>query len=560
MRLIPPELQPKLVTVIREGYTARDLVGDVLAGIVVGVVALPLAIAFAIASGVRPEQGLYTAIVAGFLISALGGSRVQIGGPTGAFIVLVAGVVAEFGYDGLAVATLMAGCFLVLMAVARLGDVIRFVPYPVTVGFTTGIALIIAVGQLGDGLGLELARTPLGLIDRCAAYWESLATVHAGSVLIFLTTIAIIQLWPRLGNRVPGPLVALVGVTALAHGAGLDVETIQSRFGSIPTSLPSWRLPEFDWSRVPALVSPAISIALLGAIESLLSAVVADGLIGGRHRSNAELLGQGIANIASPLFGGIPATGAIARTATNVRNGGRSPIAGMVHALTLLLILLVAARWASLIPMAGLAGILVVVAYNMSEWRAFRRLLRAPRSDVLVLLTTFGLTVAVDLAVAIQVGVVLASLLFMRRMAEVTQVKPIRDIVEYEALEFVEGALPEMPAGVEIFEINGSFCFGAARTFTETLLSVQSAPRVVILRMRHVLAMDATGLEALEDVTARLHRRGTTLLLSGVHAQPLIAMERSGAIERIGEDNLFGTFAEAVARARALIELSPTSI
>ncbi len=556
MRFFAPELEPKLLTTIREGYSARDFGRDALAGVVVGVVALPLAIAFAIASGVRPEQGIYTAIVAGFAISALGGSRVQIGGPTGAFVVLVAGVVAEFGYQGLAVATVMAGCFLVIMAVARLGDVIRFIPYPVTVGFTTGIALIIAVGQIGDALGLVIESAPVDLLDRVTGYATHLGAAKFEAVLIFAISIAIIQLWSRVGSRIPGPLVALLVTTALAHALGFDVDTIHSRFGDVPKSLPSFRLLEIDWALIPDLVSPAIAIALLAAIESLLSAVVADGLIGGRHRSNAELLAQGVANIASPLFGGIPATGAIARTATNVRNGGRSPVAGIVHAATLLLILLVAGTWVSLIPMATLAGILMVVAYNMSEWHVFVRLLRGPRSDVIVLIATFGLTVAVDIVVALQTGVVLASLLFMRRMAEVTQVRALRDIMDYETPDVHENNAPEIPDKVEVFEINGSFCFGAARKFTETLLASQTAPRVVILRMRHVLAMDATGLHALEDVAARLRRRGASLLLSGIHAQPLVVLEQSGAIERIGADHLFASFSEAVARARLLIEAS----
>jgi SulP family sulfate permease len=556
MRLVAADFEPKLFTTLREGYAAPDLARDALAGIVVGVVAFPLAIAFAIASGVRPEQGLYTAIVAGFVISALGGSRVQIGGPTGAFVVLIAGVVAEFGYPGLAVATVMAGCFLVIMALARLGDVIRFIPYPVIVGFTTGIALIIATGQIGDALGLEAGALPAEFLARSVVYAEHIGTTKPAALAVFLATVAIIQLWPRVSSRIPGPLVALVATTAITHSFGLGIDTIHGRFGDLPRSLPSPQFLAIDWSLVPDLVSPAITIALLAAIEALLSAVVADGLVGGRHRSNAELLAQGIANIASPLFGGIPATGAIARTATNVRNGGRSPIAGIVHAATLLLILLAAGPWASLIPMASLAGILVVVAYNMSEWHVFLRLLRGPRSDVLVLLTTFLLTVVVDLTAAIQVGVVLAALLFMRRMAEVTQVKPIRDIMEYEKSELLESAAVEVPANVDVFEINGSFCFGAARKFTETLLASQSAPEVVILRMRHVLAMDATGLHALEDVAERLRRRGASLLLSGVHAQPLIALERSGALERIGEDNLFGNFSDAVARARFLLEQS----
>lgn len=556
MLRLPPELEPKLFSVLREGYTFADLRRDAFAGIVVGIVALPLAIAFAIASGVRPEQGLYTAIVAGFLISVFGGSRVQIGGPTGAFIVIVAGVVAEFGYDGLAVATLMAGALLIVMGFARLGDVVRFIPYPVIVGFTTGIALIIALGQVGDGLGFAVTDVPGDVFGRTAAYVRNLDTVSPAAVGVFLLTVLIIQGWPRLTTRVPSPLVALIAATALAHALGLELDTIQARFGGVPTSLPQLTLPAVEWARVPELVSPAITIALLAAIESLLSAMVADGQIGGRHRSNAELVGQGIANLASPLFGGIPATGAIARTATNIRNGGRTPIAGIVHAVTLLFILLVAGRWASLIPMAALAGILVVVAYNMSEWRVFGRLLRGPRSDVLVLLTTFVLTVAVDLSVAIQAGVVLAALLFMRRMADVTQVKPIRDILAYETAEGIEladGAADlAIPADVEVFEINGSFCFGAATKFTETLLAMHTHPAVVILRMRHVLAMDATGLHALEEVAERLRRGGTAIILSGVHAQPLVALERSGARERIGAENLVSTFAEALARAREL--------
>lgn len=559
MPFLGPDLEPKLLTTIREGYSRHDLARDALAGVVVGIVALPLAIAFAIASGARPEQGIYTAIVAGFLISALGGSRVQIGGPTGAFVVLVAGVIGEFGYPGLVVATLMAGVFLVLMALARLGDVIRFIPYPVTVGFTSGIALIIATGQIPDALGLEIEAIPSGLAPQVASYAEHLAQTNPAAVVTFLATVAIVQLWPRVKSRVPGPLLALLATTAVVHVLGFPIDTIHSRFGDVPRSLPSFQLPEIDVGLIPDLVSPALAIALLAAIESLLSAVVADGLIGGRHRSNAELLAQGLANIASPLFGGIPATGAIARTATNVRNGGRSPVAGIVHAATLLLVLMVAAPWAALIPMAALAGILVVVAYNMSEWRVFLRLLRGPRSDVLVLLTTFALTVVVNLTVAIQVGVVLAALLFMRRMAEVTQVRQIRDIVEYEDIEVDDVVTNDVPAGVEVFEINGSFCFGAARKFTETLLASRSAPQVVILRMRHVLAMDATGLHALEDVVMRLRNRGTHLLLSGVHAQPLIALERSGSIERIGEENMLSSFADALERARGLVDAAEGS-
>src|SRR5882672_10797824 len=508
--------------------------------------------AFAIASGVRPEQGLYTAIVAGFLISAFGGSRVQIGGPTGAFVVIVAGVAAQFGTDGLAVATLIAGALLVGMAFARLGDVIRFVPYPVTVGFTSGIALIIATGQIGDALGLPIEKLPPDFVHRMLAYYPRLGDVQPSAVAICVATIAILQLWPRVTTRVPGPLVALLVTTALVHLLGLPVETIRDRFGEVPSSLPSFRLPAIDWQQLPELFSPAVSIALLAAIESLLSAVVSDGQIGARHRSNAELLGQGIANIASPLFGGIPATGAIARTATNVRTGGRTPVAGMVHSLVVLGILVVAGKWAGLIPMATLAGILLVVAYNMSEWHVFVRLLRAPRSDVLVLLATFALTVAVNLTVAIQVGVVLAALLFMRRMAEVTQVKAVRDVLDYEISEPAEREPLVIPPGVGVFEINGSFCFGAARKFTEALLASHLPTRAVVLRMRHVLAIDATGIQALEDVAERLRKRGSQILIAGVHAQPLVALDRSGALERIGAENLFETLEAALDRAREL--------
>ncbi len=554
MAVFSREFEPKLVTTIREGYSAQGLARDALAGIVVGVVAFPLAIAFAIASGVRPEQGLYTAIIAGLAISLFGGSRVQIGGPTGAFVVLVAGVVGEFGYQGLAVATVMAGFFLVIMALARFGDVIRFMPYPVTVGFTTGIALIIAIGEVGDALGLEVDAMPAEFLARLSAYSDNIGTLNPGAAAIFLCTIAIVQLWPKVTSRLPSPMAAIIATTAIVHGFGLSVDTIHTRFGDVPSSFPSFKMLEVDWNQVPDLVSPAITIALLAAIESLLSAVVADGLTGGRHRSNAELLAQGIANVASPLFGGIPATGAIARTATNVRNGGRTPIAGIVHAATLLVILVVAGRWASLIPMATMAGILMVVAYNMSEWHVFLRLLRGPRSDVLVLITTFLLTVVINLTVGIQVGVVLASLLFIRRMAEVTQVKPIRDIIDYGKVDLLENGAAGIPADVEVFEINGSFCFGAASKFTETLLASHSAPAVVILRMRHVLAIDATGLHALEEVAARLQRRGASLLISGLHAQPLVALERSGAIERLGMDHLFANFTDAVSHARSLVE------
>ena len=548
MSLLPADLEPKLLAVIREGYTRADFLRDGLAGVVVGIVALPLAIAFAIASGVRPEQGLYTAIVAGFVISVFSGSRVQIGGPTGAFVVLVFSVVHEFGYDGLVVATLLAGGLLVALGFARMGAVIRFIPYPVTVGFTTGIAILIAVGQIADGAGLTLTETPGTFLERLHAYGEALPTWSLPAVALFVATVLIVHFWPRVGSRIPGPLVALLATSGAAALLQLPVETIGSRFGAIPTGLPTFRLPHVAWERVPELFSPAVSIALLAGIESLLSAVVADGMTGRRHRPNAELVAQGVANLVAPLFGGIPATGAIARTATNVKNGGRSPVAGMVHAATLLLVLTLVGRWVGVIPMATLAGILMVVAYNMSEWRLFLGLLRGPRSDVMVLLSTFGLTVLVDLTVAIQVGVVLASLLFMRRMAEVSEVRSLTDQLRAEDPADTEEPPVDLPEGVEVFEVAGSFFFGAAQKFSETIGEVRQRPTAVILRMRYVVAMDATGLRALEEVFVRFQRQGTLLVLSGVQDQPRRVLERSGLLERIGSENVLASFPAAVRR------------
>lgn len=552
----PEELQPKLFAVLREGLTKEIVTGDILAGVVVGVVALPLAIAFAIASGVRPEQGLYTAIVAGLVISAFSGSRVQIGGPTGAFVVLVFEIVQRFGYDGLAVATLLAGLLLVAMGWARLGGIIRFIPYPVTVGFTTGIALVIAIGQIPDALGLTLTRQEADFIPRIRAYVEASGTVSPAAVGVAILTMLMVVYWPRISRRTPGPLVALLAVTALTHALGLELDTIGSRFGSVPSGLPALRIPRVDPSILPDLLQPALAIALLGGIESLLSAVVSDGMTGRRHRANAELVAQGLANLASPLFGGIPATGAIARTATNVKNGGRTPIAGIVHALTLLAILTTVGRWVALLPMAGLAGVLLVVAYNMSELRVFRGLLRGPRSDVLVLLSTFALTVLIDLVVAIEVGVVLAALLFMRRMGEVSTVKAITDqLDDHERVGFaVEDADVVLPPRTEVFEVAGSFFFGSAQRFSEVLSELHTRPRIVILRMRQVLALDSTGLNALETLRRRLGGHGTHLILSGVHAQPMTVLVRSGALERLGADNVRASFREAVARGWELAE------
>jgi SulP family sulfate permease len=543
------------LTCLREGISARQLAQDVLAGVIVGIVALPLAIAFAIASGVKPEQGLYTAIAAGFLVSVLGGSRVQIGGPTGAFVVIVYGVVQKYGYDGLAVATIMAGVMLVAMGFARLGAVIKFVPYPVTVGFTTGIALIIALSQVRDFFGLSMQDVPADAFEKLSAYLEHAASWNPTATLIALATVFVLVYWPRVGSRIPGPLIVIVAATALVALLDLPVETIGDRFGHVPNTLPWPRLPSIDLARARELLPSAFAIAMLGAIESLLSAVVADGMIGGRHRSNMELVAQGVANLVSPLFLGIPATGALARTATNVKNGGRTPIAGIVHALTLLVIVLAFGGLAERIPICALAGILVVVAYNMSEWRMFVRLFRSPRSDVLVLLTTFTLTVAIDLVVALQVGIVLASFLFMRRVASLSQAGFITGMLREGEDPTDSGAIArrDVPDGVEVFEVYGSFFFGAATKFRDAIRGVERRPLVLIVRLREVLAIDATGLRALEDLLDKTRRDGTTLILSGIHAQPLVVLERSGLLDAIGHDNVFAHIDAALDRARELI-------
>jgi SulP family sulfate permease len=553
-------LVPKLVTTLR-AYDRTQFSADVTAGVIVGIVALPLAIAFAIASGVAPERGLYTAIVAGFLISALGGSRVQIGGPTGAFIVIVYGIVQQYGYGGLAIATIMAGVMLIVLGVARLGTAIKFIPYPVITGFTSAIALIIFSSQVKDFLGLRMGDVPAEFVDKWRAFAEAIGTINPWALVLSGTALAIILVWPRVTQRIPGAFVALIVTTALAHLMDLPVETIGSRFGEIPQGVPTPSIPEMNPAQIAGLVGPAFTIALLAAIESLLSAVVADGMIGGRHRSNMELVAQGVANIASPLFGGIPATGAIARTATNVKNGGRTPVAGMVHALTLLLITLFFGRWAALIPMATLAAILVVVAYHMSEWRTFRTELRSPKSDVAVLLTTFFLTVLVDLTVAIEVGIVLAALLFMRRMAEVTNVSVITRELDDEGDLYATDANAvrrrAIPKGVEVYEINGPFFFGAAEQFKDTLGRVARKPRVLIIRMRNVPAIDSTGIRALADVVRRTRKDGTVVLLSDVHAQPLVALGRSDLLDEIGDENIFGNLDDALNRARADLGEAP---
>jgi len=548
---------PKLFTTL-QGYTRRQFGQDVAAGVVVGIVAIPLAIAFGIASGVTPERGLITAIVAGLLISALGGSRVQIGGPTGAFVVIVYGIVHQYGVDGLIVATLMAGVILVALGLLRMGSAVKFIPHALITGFTSGIALIIFSSQVKDLLGLPVGDVPPDFLGKWKLFGAHLAALDPTTAVVSAVTLLILVAWPRVSRAIPGPFVALIAVTLGVSALGLHVETIGSRFGGLPSSLPMPHIPALPFATWTSLFAPAFTIALLAAVESLLSAVVADGMIGSRHRSNMELVAQGIANIVTPLFGGIPATGAIARTATNVKHGGRTPIAGITHALVVLLAVLLFGRWAADIPLAVLAAILTVVAYHMCDWRTFVAELKSPKSDVTVLLATFVLTVLVDLTIAIEVGMVLAAFLFMRRMAEVTQVQVVTG-------DWSDGADEDddpdsarrraVPKGVEIYEINGPFFFGAAETFKSTLGRVSGKPRVLIVRMRNVPAIDSTGMHALGDLHARCRRDGTLLLLADVHAQPRVALERSGLIDRIGEAQIFGSLDEALEFARVHLGL-----
>jgi sulfate permease, SulP family len=555
-------LVPKIVTALKD-YNRAKFFGDLVAGLIVGVVALPLAIAFAIASGVTPGRGLWTAIVAGFLISLLGGSRVQIGGPTGAFVVIVYGIVQKYGIDGLTVATLMAGVILVVMGIAKLGTMIKFIPHPVITGFTSGIALIIFSGEIKDFFGLRMGGVPADFIGKINAYAENATGFTPQALGVSLLALAIIVLWPRINRRIPGPFIALIVTTLLVKMMNIPVETIGSRFGGISASVPHPQIPHLSFLQITALVGPAFTIAVLAAIESLLSAVVSDGMIGGRHRSNMELVAQGVANMVSPLFGGIPATGAIARTATNVKNGGRTPVAGIIHSLTLLIITVFAGQWAGLIPMATLAAILVVVSYHMCEWRTFLAELRSPKGDVAVLLTTFLLTVFIDLTVAISVGMVLAAFLFMKRMAEVTNVRALKQEFDDENVDRYDSdengmRLREIPPGVEVYEINGAFFFGAAETFRDTIAAIGGKPKVLIIRMRDVLLLDSTGMHALRDVVHRSRKAGTAVLLSDLHMQPLVALTGSAILEEIGQENVCANLDDALARARVLLASPPT--
>jgi len=550
----PSVFKPKLFTTLKN-YSFKQLRADCLAGLIVGIVALPLAIAFAIASGVTPDRGLITAVIAGFLISALGGSRVQIGGPTGAFVVIVYSIVQKFGVDGLIMATFLGGLIMLLMGCMRLGVVIKFIPYPLTVGFTSGIALIIFSSQIKDFLGLAMPVNPAEFLEKWRTIFEHLHTANLYALGLSIGTIMLILVWQKYIKAIPGAVIALVLGTAVTHLFHLPVETIQTQFGSIPQHIPHPRMPVFHVEQIKLLMPAALTIALLGSIESLLSAVVADGMIGGRHRSNTELIAQGCANVASSLFGGMPATGAIARTATNVHNGGRTPVAGIVHAFTVLISMVILGKWLVYIPMAVLAAILVLVAYRMSEWKSFVMILRSPKSDVAILATTFLLTVLIDLTVAIQVGVVLSALLFMNRLANVANISVITK--EFTDEEDRDDPLAisrrQIPDGVEVYEINGPFFFGIVSTFIQTMSEIDSRTRVRILRMRHVLSIDAAALNALRQAFLLSQKNNIHLVLSGIHAQPLMAIQKDGLYDEIGEDNICHNIDASLQRAAELL-------
>ncbi len=561
------DFKPKIVSAIKN-YNRQTLMADVMAGLIVGIVALPLAIAFGIASGVSPEKGIITAIVAGLFISLFGGSKVQIGGPTGAFIVIVYGIIEQYGIQGLTIATLMAGVFLIMLGVLRLGTIIKYIPYPIVVGFTSGIAVTIFTTQVKDLLGMQMDSVPSDFIEKWGAYIYNIGNIDPWSALVGIASVVLIAVWPQLARlfhlsplkALPGSLVAIilmtVGVLLLKEYAGVTtVETIGDRF-SINSTLPGAVVPELSWETIKGLVGPAVTIAVLGAIESLLSATVADGVIGDHHNSNTELIGQGIANLASPLFGGIPATGAIARTMTNINNGGRTPVAGIVHAFVLLLIFLFLMPLAQYIPMACLAGVLVVVSYGMSGWRSFLAMTRNPKSDVTVLLLTFFLTIIFDLTVAIEFGLICACLLFMRRMSETTDVKAIYDEIDLnEDADMERGNLEHLtiPEDVEVYEINGPYFFGAGNRFEDIMARYGKRPKVRIIRMRKVPFIDSTGLHNLENMCLMSQKEGITIVLSGVNEKVDSVLRRNNFEKLLGAENICNHIDLALARAREIV-------
>jgi SulP family sulfate permease len=539
--------RPKLIDTLKS-YTREQFYKDMIAGVIVGVVALPLAIAFAIASGVSPEKGIFTAIIAGLAISALGGSRVQIGGPTGAFIVVVYGIVQQFGINGLIVATFIAGILLIIMGLTKLGSAIKYIPYPLIIGFTTGIAVIIFSSEVKDFLGLKMGSVPADFISNWVAYGQHFTSVNLYAAALGAFTLLVVLLWPKITHRVPGSLIAIIVTTFAVSFFHLPIETIGSRFGAIPSSLPRPVIPGVSFAIIQQLIRPAITIALLGSIESLLSAVVADGMTGGNHRSNTELIAQGIANICSSIFGGIPATGAIARTATNIKNGGGTPVAGIIHALTLLVIMLFVGKWAALIPMATLAGILIVVAWNMSELENFIDVFKGSKSDAAVLVTTFGLTVLVDLTVAIEIGMILAAFLFMRKMMQASSVQ--QAVVPADELIGPD----DIPKGVDVFEINGPLFFGAAYKFKDAMKIIEKPARVLIIRMRNVPVIDATGIRVLREVYAATKKQGTKLILAEVNSLQVTGeLKKARLLFQIGKGNIRDTFENALVRANGVL-------
>jgi sulfate permease, SulP family len=541
---------PRSIECLR-GYTARQFTQDLIAGFTVGLVALPLAMAFAIASGVPPQAGLYTAVVAGFLISALGGSRTQIGGPTGAFVVIVAGIVVKFGLGGLALVGIMAGILLLMMGITGLGTAVKYIPRPVTIGFTNGIALLIASTQIKDFLGEKTPPVPSEFLARIRMLLHYVGTTRWQTVAVAAASLAVILLWPRLTKRVPGSIVALLLSTVVVVGFHLPVETIGSKFGGIPQGFPHFALPSFQAAHILPLLPSAFTVALLAAVESLLSAVVADGMSGDHHNSNVELMAQGVANIVSPLFGGIPATGAIARTATNIRSGALTPVAGMVHALTLLAILLVAAPLARFVPLAALAAVLFVVAYNMGEWREIGTIIRLSKTDIAVWITTFALTVLADLTVAVGVGMALAALLYIYRIAETTTVEAVTP----EYLEDGQAHIlqdKDIPSNVTILRIHGPFLFGATEKLADSTKDLAKLGDVVILRLRNMTALDATGIHALEQFSERLRKTGKTLLLCGARNQPSQLISRSDFLKHVGPENVLPNIQAALARVNEI--------
>ena len=556
------DFKPRLFSALKN-YSKETFMADLMAGIIVGIVALPLAIAFGIASGVSPEKGIITAIIAGFIISLLGGSKVQIGGPTGAFIVIIYGIIQQYGEAGLIVATLMAGILLILLGVFKLGAIIKFIPYPIIVGFTSGIAVTIFTTQIADIFGLNFGgeKVPGDFIGKWMIYFRHFDTINWWNTIVSIASIIIIAITPRFSKKIPGSLIAIIVVTAVVYllktYAGIDtIDTIGDRF-TIKSELPDATMPALNWEAIKDLFPVAITIAVLGAIESLLSATVADGVTGDKHDSNTELIAQGTANLITPLFGGIPATGAIARTMTNINNGGKTPVAGIIHAVVLLLILLFLMPLAQYIPMACLAGVLVIVSYNMSEWRTFKALLKNPKSDVTVLLITFFLTIIFDLTIAIEVGLVIACILFMRRVMETTEISVIKD--EIDPNDELDIAVREehliIPAGVEVYEINGPYFFGIATKFEETMAQLGDSPKVRVIRMRKVPFIDSTGIHNLTSLCKMSQKEKITIVLSGVNEKVHNTLEKSGFYELLGKQNICPNINVALDRAKEIMNL-----